>query len=240
MIQVIPAIDIIEGKCVRLSKGDFNSKKVYNEDPVEVAQQFEDAGISRLHVVDLDGAKTGTVNNLKVLEAIANSTKLIIDFGGGINKTDDVNSAFNAGASMISIGSVAVKKKDLLLEWVKHFGAAKFLLGADVMNNNIVIKGWTEATTIDVHDFITRYTQEGITNIFCTDVSKDGMLEGTSMDLYKDIISRNKLVHLIASGGVTSLQDVEQLNAIGCTGVIIGKAIYEGFITLEELKHYAN
>jgi phosphoribosylformimino-5-aminoimidazole carboxamide ribotide isomerase len=240
MIQVIPAIDIIEGKCVRLSKGDFNSKKVYNEDPVEVAQQFEDAGISRLHVVDLDGAKTGTVNNLKVLEAIANSTKLIIDFGGGINKTDDVNSAFNAGASMISIGSVAVKKKDLLLEWVKHFGAAKFLLGADVMNNNIVIKGWTEATTIDVHDFITRYIQEGITNIFCTDVSKDGMLEGTSMDLYKDIISRNKLVHLIASGGVTSLQDVEQLNAIGCTGVIIGKAIYEGCITLEELKHYAN
>jgi phosphoribosylformimino-5-aminoimidazole carboxamide ribotide isomerase len=240
MIQVIPAIDIIEGKCVRLSKGDFNSKKVYNEDPVEVAQQFEDAGISRLHVVDLDGAKTGTVNNLKVLEAIANSTKLIIDFGGGINKTDDVNSAFSAGASMISIGSVAVKNKDLLLEWVKHFGAAKFLLGADVMNNNIVIKGWTEATTIDVHEFITSYTQEGITNIFCTDVSKDGMLEGTSMDLYKDIIRRNKLVHLIASGGVTSLQDVEQLNAIGCTGVIIGKAIYEGFITLEELKHYAN
>jgi phosphoribosylformimino-5-aminoimidazole carboxamide ribotide isomerase len=240
MIQVIPAIDIIEGKCVRLSKGDFNSKKVYNEDPVEVAQQFEDAGISRLHVVDLDGAKTGTVNNLKVLEAIANSTKLIIDFGGGINKTDDVNSAFSAGASMISIGSVAVKNKDLLLEWVKHFGAAKFLLGADVMNNNIVIKGWTEATTIDVHEFITSYTQEGITNIFCTDVSKDGMLEGTSMDLYKDIIRRNKRVHLIASGGVTSLQDVEQLNAIGCTGVIIGKAIYEGFITLEELKHYAN
>jgi len=240
MIEIIPAIDIINGNCVRLTKGDFNAKTIYNEDPTEIAKQFQDAGLKRLHLVDLDGARSGSIQNLKVLESIASATELIVDFGGGISKIGDVNDAFNAGASLITVGSLAVKNKELFIEWLAQFGAEKFLLGADVKNNNILIKGWTESTNINIHAFIDSYTKEGVINIFCTDISKDGMLEGPSVELYKSILAKNKLVQLIASGGVTSCKDIDMLDEIGCKGVIIGKAIYEGLITLEELKHYVD
>lgn len=232
----IPAIDIIEGKCVRLTQGDYSQKKIYNEHPLEVAKQFEDAGLSRLHLVDLDGAKAGSIKNWKVLESIAGKTKLVIDFGGGIKTEKDVNIVFESGAALATVGSIAVKDETTFTTWLEKFGADKFLLGADVKDEKIAVSGWLETTDIWVYDFIEKYINKGVQQIFCTDVSKDGKLEGPSIDLYKNIISKFPSLHFIASGGVSSLADVDQLLEIGCKGVIIGKAIYEGMIKLSDLK----
>lgn len=240
MIQIIPAIDIIDGKCVRLSQGDYSSIKIYNENPVEVAKQFEDAGINRLHLVDLDGAKAGKVKNWKTLEKIASVTSLVIDFGGGIASYNDVATAFNTGADLISVGSIAVNNKAEFISWLNHFGATRFLLGADVKEETVVIKGWTENSGLSVFDLIEDYQSNHLNNIFCTDVSKDGMLTGTAIPLYKKIIHRFKDVHLIASGGVASLKDIDDLHDAGCKAVIVGKAIYEQKIKLSELRKYAN
>ena len=232
---IIPAIDIINGKCVRLTKGDYAQQKIYNDNPVEVAKQFEAAGITRLHIVDLDGAKAGAITNLKVLEAVAANTKLIIDFGGGIKKINDIESVFNAGASIATIGSLAVKHPELLEEWLMEFGADKFLIGADVLEEKIKISGWLEDGGINIFDFIGKMIGLGVTNIFCTDISKDGMMKGPSIDLYKKIMEEFPSINLIASGGVSTIEDVIKLNEIGCYGVIIGKALYEGKITPAQL-----
>lgn len=234
-MTIIPAIDIIDGKCVRLTHGDYTRQKVYNENPVEVAKQFEDAGITRLHMVDLDGAKAGMIINLKVLEAVASQTKLVIDFGGGIKKINDVESILNAGASIATIGSLAVKHPELLEEWLMEFGADKFLIGADVLEEKIKISGWLEDGGINVFDFIGKMIGLGVTNIFCTDISKDGAMKGPSIDLYKRIIEEHPEINLVASGGVTTIDDVIKLKGIGCTGAIVGKAIYEETIQLNEL-----
>ncbi len=235
-MTIIPAIDIINGKCVRLTKGDYAQQKIYNENPLEVAKQFEDAGIIRLHIVDLDGAKAGAIINLKVLESIASNTKLVIDFGGGIKKINDIESIFNAGASIATIGSMAVKHPELLEEWLMEFGADKFLIGADVLDEKIKISGWLEDGDIDIFSFIGKMIGLGVTNIFCTDISKDGVMEGPSVDLYKKILEEHPEINLIASGGVSNISDVIQLKEIGCSGVIIGKAIYEGLVPLNPLK----
>lgn len=234
-MTIIPAIDIINGKCVRLTKGDYTQQKVYNENPVEVAKQFADAGLQRVHIVDLDGAKAGKIINLAVLEAIASATNLVIDFGGGIKNINDVGSIFNAGASIATIGSLAVKRPELLEEWLMEFGAGKFLIGADVLEGKIKISGWLEDGGIDIFSFIGKMIGLGVTNIFCTDISKDGAMEGPSVDLYKQIMDQHPEINLIASGGVTTIDDVEELKAIGCSGAIIGKAIYEGNISLQQL-----
>lgn len=234
-MQIIPAIDLIDGKCVRLTQGDYTQKKVYNEDPVEVAKMFEDAGLVRLHLVDLDGAKAGKVINWKVLENIANNTRLQIDFGGGVKQKADVECILHTGAALVTIGSLAVKNEALFSEWIEEYGADKFFLGADVKEENIAIAGWTETTDMDVYGFINKYLAKGIVNIFCTDVSKDGLLQGPSVDLYKNIISKFPQIELTASGGVSTMADLHSLQSIGCKGVIIGKAIYEGKITLKNL-----
>lgn len=238
-MEILPAIDIIEGKCVRLTHGDFSKKKMYNEQPLEVARQFEDAGLKRLHLVDLDGAKAGAVKNWKVLETIAGKTSLIIDFGGGISAEKDVEIIFNSGALMATIGSVAVKEKEQFSRWLNKYGAEKFLLGADVKEEKITIHGWTEQTDILIYDFIRENIEKGVQQIFCTDVSKDGALEGPSVDLYQKIISKFPQLNFIASGGVSSIQDVEKLDEIGCKGVIIGKAIYENRVSLKELAAFS-
>lgn len=234
-MQIIPAIDVINGKCVRLSKGDYSKQKIYNENPVEVAKTFEDAGLQRLHIVDLDGAKAGSIQNLKVLESIASATKLVIDFGGGIKNIDDANSVFNAGASIITLGSIAVKKPGIVEEWIMEFGADKILIGADVLNEKIKISGWLEDGGINIFEFISKMLAIGAQDIFCTDISKDGMMKGPSVDLYKKIIATFSTLHLISSGGVSRIEEVILLKETGCTGAIIGKAIYEGKITLSEL-----
>ncbi len=234
-MTIIPAIDIISGKCVRLTKGDYAQQKIYNDNPVEVAKQFEDAGIQRLHIVDLDGAKAGKIINLKVLEAIANATNLTIDFGGGVKNINDAASIFNAGAAMVTIGSMAVKHPELLEEWLMEFSAEKFLIGADVLDEKIKISGWLEDGGINIFEFIGKMIALGANNIFCTDISKDGVMQGPSIDLYKEIMVQHPEINLIASGGVSNMEDVKALKAIGCAGVIIGKAIYEGNITLKEL-----
>jgi phosphoribosylformimino-5-aminoimidazole carboxamide ribotide isomerase len=234
-MDIIPAIDIIDGKCVRLTKGDYAQQKTYNENPVEVARQFESAGIKRLHIVDLDGAKAGKIINMKVLEAIASNTKLIIDFGGGVKNITDVGNILNAGASIVTIGSLAVKNPEILEEWLLEFGADKFLIGADVLDEKIKISGWLEDGGIGVFDFIGKMLALGVQNIFCTDISKDGAMEGPSIDLYKKIMEEHTEVNLIASGGVSRFEDVVQLKEIGCKGAIIGKAIYEGLISLQQL-----
>jgi phosphoribosylformimino-5-aminoimidazole carboxamide ribotide isomerase len=237
-MEIIPAIDIIEGKCVRLTHGDYAQKKIYNEDPLEVALGFEDHGISRLHLVDLDGARMGSVQNWKVLELIASKTKLIIDFGGGIKTSGDVNIVFNSGAALATIGSMAVKDENEFTSWLEKFGAAQFLLGADVRDEKISIHGWTEQTDILIYDFIKKYIDKGIEQVFCTDISKDGALEGPSIDLYGNIIDRFPGLHFIASGGVSSMDDLLELKKMGLAGVIVGKAIYEGRITLMEIKNF--
>jgi len=234
-LEIIPAIDIIDGKCVRLIQGDYSQKKIYNEHPLEVAKQFEDAGLSRLHLVDLDGARAGAVKNWKVLESIAGKTKLVIDFGGGIKTEKDVNIVFESGAALATVGSIAVKDETTFTNWLEKFGAEKFLLGADVKDEKIAINGWSETTDIWIYDFIEKYINKGVQQIFCTDVSKDGKMEGPAIDLYKSIILKFPSLHFIASGGVSSIQDVDQLQKIGCKGVIIGKAIYEGRIDLSDL-----
>lgn len=234
-MTIIPAIDIIDGKCVRLTQGDYAQKKVYNENPLEVAQAFADAGLQRLHLVDLDGAKAGTVQNWKVMETIASKTNLIIDFGGGIKTVNDLDIVFNSGAALATIGSMAVKNENVFVEWIKKYGADKFLLGADVKDEKIAVSGWLETTDIDVYDFVQKYILHGVQQIFCTDVSKDGKLEGPSIALYKNIIQKFPSLDFIASGGVSSMNDLFELKEIGCSAVIIGKAIYEEKISLEEI-----
>ena len=234
-MQIIPAMDIISGKCVRLSKGDFSSQKIYNDNPVDVAKAFEDAGLTRLHMVDLDGAKAGEIANLSVLEAVAKSTGLSIDFGGGIKNIHDAKSVFDAGADIITVGSMAVKNPSLIKEWILEFGAGKILVGADVLDGEIKISGWLEDSGVDVFVFLKRMQDIGVKTVFCTDISKDGMMEGPSLILYKEIIRRLPGLNLIASGGVSSKEDLILLREAGCEGAIIGKAFYEGAISLEEL-----
>jgi phosphoribosylformimino-5-aminoimidazole carboxamide ribotide isomerase len=235
---IIPAIDIIDGKCVRLTEGDYAQKKIYNENPLDVALEFEDAGLQRLHLVDLDGAKAGAVKNWKVLENIASKTKLAIDFGGGIKTESDVQIVLNSGASLATVGSIAVKNETLFVSWLQQFGAEKFLLGADVKEEKIAIGGWLETTDVWVYDFIEKYVKHGVQQIFCTDVSKDGRLEGPSTELYKNIIAKFPELHFIASGGVASLDDLKMLRDIGCSSAIVGKAIYEGRIQIADLKFF--
>jgi phosphoribosylformimino-5-aminoimidazole carboxamide ribotide isomerase len=235
---IIPAIDIIEGKCVRLTQGDYEQKKIYNEHPLEVAKQFEDVGLKRLHLVDLDGAKAGAVKNWKVLETLASKTALIIDFGGGVKKEEDVKIVFSSGAALATIGSLAVKNEEEFVKWLMIFGADKFLLGADVKDEKIAVSGWLEKTDIWIYDFIEKFIEHGVKQIFCTDISKDGKLEGPSIKLYKNIISKFPELHFIASGGVSSLKDLEELKVIGCKGAIVGKAIYENKISLTDLKNF--
>jgi phosphoribosylformimino-5-aminoimidazole carboxamide ribotide isomerase len=237
-MTIIPAIDIIDGKCVRLTQGDYNQKKEYNEHPLEVAKRFEDAGLKRLHLVDLDGAREKKVRNWKVLETIAAKTSLAIDFGGGIAAEKDVQIVFDSGAAFATVGSVAVKNETEFTRWLLIFGANKFLLGADVKERKIVIHGWVEATDKPVLDFIDHYSGKGVQQIFCTDVSKDGKLEGPSVDLYREIIGRFPQLYFIASGGVSSLEDLHALEEIGCKAAIIGKAIYENRLTLSDLKEF--
>ncbi|MBC7587223.1 MAG: 1-(5-phosphoribosyl)-5-[(5-phosphoribosylamino)methylideneamino]imidazole-4-carboxamide isomerase [Chitinophagaceae bacterium] len=234
-MQIIPAIDLIDGKCVRLTEGDYSQKKIYNENPLEVALEFEDAGLQRLHLVDLDGAKAGAVKNWKVLETIASKTKLIIDFGGGIKTEKDVQIVFQSGAALATVGSIAVKDEALFVSWLQQFGASKFLLGADVKNEKIAIGGWLETTDIWIYDFMEKYIKHGVQQIFCTDVSKDGKLEGPSTELYKNIIAKFPELHFIASGGVATMKDLEELKEIGCKAAIVGKAIYENRISVKEL-----
>ena len=237
-MQIIPAIDIIDGKCVRLTQGDYAQKTIYNENPLEVAKAFEDAGINRLHLVDLDGAKAGAVKNWKVLETIAVQTKLVIDFGGGIKTDNDVAHVFERGASLATIGSIAVANPVLFLSWVNKYGADRFFLGADVKDNFIAVNGWMHTSTTSIDTFIGDYLAKGISNIFCTDVSKDGRLEGPSTELYQSLIRSFPNLKLVASGGVSSLQDLEVLDSIGCAGAIVGKAIYENRISLESLQQF--
>ncbi|MEM6319579.1 MAG: 1-(5-phosphoribosyl)-5-[(5-phosphoribosylamino)methylideneamino]imidazole-4-carboxamide isomerase [Bacteroidota bacterium] len=234
-MYIIPAIDLIEGKCVRLTQGDYNQKKIYNENPLEVAKQFEGAGIERLHLVDLDGAKAKHIVNWRVLEKIATKTSLQIDFGGGLKSDKDAEIAFNSGAQQITGGSIAVKDRPTFEGWLEKYGSEKIILGADVKNEQIAISGWQETTDLNLFDFLADYIQKGVRCIICTDIAKDGLLQGTSVDLYKKIRKEFPDLQLIASGGVTSMEDVEALTEIDCYGAIIGKAIYEGKLQLEAL-----
>lgn len=233
-MRIIPAIDIIDGKCVRLSKGDYDTKKIYNENPVEVAKEFEDFGIQYLHLVDLDGAKAKKIINEKVIENIAKNTNLIIDFGGGIRSEEDLQKAFDSGAKKVTLGSVAVVNPELCLAWLEKFGAKKLILGADCLDRKIKTSGWLENSETDVVDFIKDYQKKGFNEVVCTDISKDGMLQGPSTKLYQEIIE-NSNIELIASGGISNIEDVQKMKEIGCAGTIIGKAIYEGRISLEQL-----
>ncbi|WP_204345137.1 1-(5-phosphoribosyl)-5-[(5-phosphoribosylamino)methylideneamino]imidazole-4-carboxamide isomerase [Psychroserpens algicola] len=235
-MRIIPAIDIIDGKCVRLTKGDYSTKKVYNENPIEVAKAFEGAGIQYLHLVDLDGAKANHIVNYKVLEQISSKTNLKIDFGGGLKADEDLHIAFNSGAKQITGGSIAVKNPKVFEGWINKYGGTKIILGADCNNEKIAVSGWQEESNIDVLPFIKSYESKGVTYVVCTDIAKDGMLEGPSFDLYKRIISTSKHIKLIASGGVTSIKDLNTLEDLGCEGAIIGKALYEGHIRLRDLE----
>lgn len=234
-IELIPAIDIIEGKCVRLTQGDYNSKKIYNENPVEVAREFADYGIRRLHIVDLDGAKSQHVVNHKVVEQIRQATDLVIDFGGGIKSDEDLRKAFDAGASMVTIGSLAVKEPATFLRWLSLFGSEHIILGADVKQGNISINGWQEEDGEQLVPFVRRYVDNGVKQVLCTDISKDGMLQGPSVDLYRQLLSTFPDLYLIASGGVSCIDDIKALDAAGVPAVVFGKAIYEGKINLSEL-----
>ena len=234
-MKIIPAIDIIDGKCVRLSQGDYAQKKIYNENPLQVAKEFEDAGIEYLHLVDLDGAKAGKVTNWKVAEAICKQTKLIVDFGGGLKKKEEIQTLLNLGVNQVNLGSIAVKNSALVYEWIEEFGPEKIILSADVKNENIAISGWMEDARITLNDFITQYERKGIMYVTCTDISVDGMLSGPNVSLYKKLGVQFDKINIIASGGVGSYQHLEDLKVIDCYGVIIGKAIYEGRITLNDL-----
>ncbi|WP_261512119.1 1-(5-phosphoribosyl)-5-[(5-phosphoribosylamino)methylideneamino]imidazole-4-carboxamide isomerase [Chryseobacterium paludis] len=236
-MRIIPAIDIIDGKCVRLSKGDYSTKKIYNENPVEMAKEFEDFGIQFLHLVDLDGAKSKHIVNHKVLESISRETSLQIDFGGGLKTLKDIETAFDAGANQITIGSIAVQDPEFCYDLIKKYGIGKIILGADCENRKIKTSGWLTESNKDVIDFILQYRKKGIEQVICTDISKDGMLEGPSMDLYKEILD-NVSIQLVASGGISGMMDVYNMREIGCSGTIIGKAIYEGKITLKELQNF--
>lgn len=238
MIKIIPAIDIIDGKCVRLTKGDYSQKKIYNENPVEVAKEFEDAGIKFLHLVDLDGAKAKKIVNWNILESISNSTNLIIDFGGGLRSDDDLITAFNSGASKITAGSIAATDKDLVISWLKKYGAEKIILGADCLDGIISINAWEEKTEMPLISYIKNFTELGFTETIVTDISRDGVLSGPAFDLYRSITKEVPNINIIASGGMSEISDVERLNEMNIYGVIIGKAIYEGTIKLAEFKRY--
>lgn len=238
MIELIPAIDIIDGKCVRLSKGDYNSKKVYNENPVEVAKEFEAHGIRRLHVVDLDGAASHHIVNYRILEQIASQTTLIIDFGGGIKSDEDLIIAFDNGAQMITGGSIAVKNPDLFTKWLDKFGCEKIILGADAKDKKIAVNGWKDDTTQELIPFLEEYTRKGIKKVICTDIDCDGMLQGPSTNLYKEILAQFPEMYLIASGGVSSIDDIIALEEAKVPAVIFGKAIYEGKISLKDLSQF--
>jgi len=234
-IEIIPAIDILYGKCVRLIQGDYSRQKIYNENPLEVARQFEDAGLKRLHLVDLDGAKEGHVRNWNILETIAGKTKLIIDFGGGIGESKDLQIVFDSGAAMATVGSIAVNNESLLRQWMQAYGSDQFLLGADVRDEKIAVSGWLIDTEIRIYDFIEKYQAAGIRQVFCTDINRDGVMRGPSLELYNKILAQFPDLHFIASGGIRSMEDIFTLEEAGCKGVIIGKAIYEGMISLKEL-----
>lgn len=235
MIELIPAIDIIDGKCVRLTKGDYNQKTVYNDSPADVARQFEDMGFKRLHVVDLDGAKSKHIVNDHVLKAITDATNLKVDFGGGLKTDDDLKKAFEAGASMLTIGSIAVTKPELFLSWLEEYGADKLILGADVRNGKISINGWKEDSAEELLPFLKQYVDHGVKNVLCTEISKDGTLQGPAIELYRQIMDAYPTLHLIASGGVGSTDDIRNLNESGIPAVVFGKAFYEGKINIEEL-----
>jgi phosphoribosylformimino-5-aminoimidazole carboxamide ribotide isomerase len=235
---IIPAIDIIDGKCVRLTKGNYDTKIIYNENPVDAAKGFEDAGITHLHLVDLDGAKKSEVVNWKVLESIASQTKLQIDFSGGIKTKQSAQQAFDLGATQITVGSLAAKNPKEFVDWIWEFGEEKLILGADVIKDKIAIHGWQESSTKDIYSYLDYFFEEGIDYVLCTDVSKDGMLQGPSVDLYKDILEEYEEIKLIASGGVSSIEDLNQLKEIGCYAAIVGKAFYEGRISLSELSNF--
>ncbi|ESU27207.1 1-(5-phosphoribosyl)-5-[(5-phosphoribosylamino)methylideneamino] imidazole-4-carboxamide isomerase [Flavobacterium limnosediminis JC2902] len=237
-MRIIPAIDIIDGKCVRLSKGDYETKKIYNENPLEVAKSFEAHGIEYLHLVDLDGAKSNRIINYKVLEQIATKTSLKIDFGGGLKSDEDLKIAFESGANQITGGSIAVKQPEIFKNWIEKFGAEKIILGADVNNEKIAISGWLEESQEDLVPFIQKYQQSGIQYVICTDIAKDGMLQGPSFDLYQKILAQTNDIKLIASGGISTFDELPKLAEIGCEGTIIGKAIYEDRITLKQLKNF--
>lgn len=235
---LVPAIDIINGQCVRLTKGDYDTKKVYSESPLEVAKAFEGAGLTHVHVVDLDGARAKHIVNSNVLEAIATKTSLQVDFGGGIKSKIDLQTAFDCGASMVTLGSIAVSNPELVLEWLETFGAEKLILGADAKDRCIATHGWEQDSGIDVLDFVKNYTQKGFEHVLCTDVAKDGMLAGPSLELYFELIAAMPDISLIASGGITTMDDIYQCAELGCSAAVIGKAIYEGKIALKELENY--
>jgi len=237
-ITIIPAIDLIDGKCVRLSQGDYNQKTVYNENPLEVAKMFEDAGIKRLHLVDLDGAKAKHIVNHKVLETIASKTNLVIDFGGGLKSDEDLRIAFESGATMVTGGSIAVKDREIFLHWIKTYGAEKIILGADAKDKMIAVSGWQEVSELSILDFIESYTSQGIQKVISTDIARDGMLTGPSIDLYKEIMDRFPTLELIASGGIATMKDIYELDEMGVPGVITGKAIYENRISLDEIRNF--
>lgn len=239
MIEIIPAIDIIDGKCVRLSQGDYNQKTVYNENPVEVAKMFEAAGIKRLHLVDLDGAKAHHIVNHKVLEQIILETSLTVDFGGGLKSDEDVKIAFESGASMVTGGSIAVKDPETFTKWIKYHGADRIILGADVKDEKLAVGGWLEVTDIELLPFIGKFKRKGVNKVICTDISKDGMLQGPSVDLYRKVLNQYPDLYLIASGGVSSIADIDELEAAKVPAVIFGKAIYEGKIQLKDLEKYS-
>jgi len=238
MIEIIPAIDIIDGKLVRLTKGDYETKKEYSQDPLEVARQFEDIGIRRLHVVDLDGAKGGHIVNYKTLESIANGTNLVVDFGGGIKTDEDIHIAFESGAQMITGGSIAVRHPQTFLSWLEKYGSDKIILGADIKDGCIAVQGWLESSDARWQTFLQSYVARGVRKVISTDISRDGMLSGPSIELYKDMMQEFPELYVIASGGVSCMSDILQLESAGIPAVIMGKAIYEGRITFKELESY--
>ena len=236
MIELIPAIDLIDGKCVRLTKGEYDSKRIYNEDPVAQAMEFEKLGFKRLHMVDLDGAKSKHVVNDDVLRAVTQATNLVVDFGGGIKTEEDIEKAFNAGAAMVTVGSIAVTKPELFMGWMEKYGAERMILGADVRNGKVSINGWLEDSEEDLLPFLKKYVDRGVRNVLCTEISKDGTLQGPATALYVEIMKAYPELHLIASGGVSCNEDIEQLDANGIPAVVFGKAYYEGKIKVEGLK----
>ncbi|HJA88660.1 MAG TPA: 1-(5-phosphoribosyl)-5-[(5-phosphoribosylamino)methylideneamino]imidazole-4-carboxamide isomerase [Candidatus Parabacteroides intestinavium] len=237
-MELIPAIDLIEGKCVRLTQGDYSTRKVYNEDPLEIALQFEDVGVGRLHVVDLDGAKAGKIVNYKVLERLASRTRLTIDFGGGLKSDEDLRIAFDSGAQMVTGGSIAVKNPARFLSWLGQYGGERIILGADAKDKKIAVSGWEEGTDLQLIPFVKDYQAKGVQKIICTDISRDGMLQGPAIDLYKEIKEEVEGLYIIASGGVSSMRDIERLDEAGIPAVIFGKAIYEGRIQMNEIEKY--
>lgn len=234
-MEIIPAIDIMDGRCVRLTEGDYSTRKQYHAEPVEVAKSFEEAGVKRLHVVDLDGARAGKVINLATLEGICSATSMIIDFGGGVRKDEDLQAVFDAGAAMVTCGSVAVKDPDLAARWVARYGAEKLILGADVKNGHIAVSGWEEQSQIPVQPFLEKYLQMGFRTVICTDISKDGKLQGPSFGLYEELMASFPEMQLVASGGITTVRDLQELQVAGLFGAIVGKALYEGHIRLDEI-----